>query len=79
MYICNASIHKFVIEITDPHNRTISQSRDSYSRKALINQLESFTDYTIGIYARNDLGVNSKSEILKIQTIEDGRFDQRID
>jgi hypothetical protein len=77
MYICNASIHKFIIEITDPYNRTITQSRDSYSRKAWINQLNSFTDYTIAIYARTDFGVSSKSEILKIQTNENGRFNQR--
>lgn len=74
IYICNESMLKFAIEITDRYNRTITQSHDSYSRMSTINQLKSFTYYTVVIYAINDFGSSPKSEPLNIQTIESGRF-----
>ena len=63
---------KFRIEITDQYNRTITRSHSS--RIITINQLNSFTFYTLIVYAVNDYGSSIKSKSLIIQTMEDGRL-----
>lgn len=72
MDLCNKSIVKFRIEITDQSNRT--RIRVHSSKTIIINQLKSWTFYTLIVYAMNDYGSSVKSKALMIQTMEDSEY-----
>ncbi|CAF0912627.1 unnamed protein product, partial [Adineta ricciae] len=69
-HVCNSSFVEFVIEITNSWNQTDVRTHNYQSRETTIDYLKSFTNYTIAIYAVNELGPSPKSKSLKIQTIE---------
>ena len=70
--MCNSSFVEYVIEITNSWNQTDVRTHNYQSREITIDYLKSFTNYTIAIYAVNELGPSPKSKSLKIQTIESG-------
>jgi hypothetical protein len=65
---------EFVIEVTDQYNQTDIQTHSYHSTVSSINQLKSFTYYTFVVYAINELGASPKSQPVKIQTLESGKF-----
>ena len=50
------------------------ESYKSISTMFAINNLKSFTQYTVRVYAMNELGASPKSDLLEIQTLESGWF-----
>ncbi|UJR10325.1 hypothetical protein I4U23_014531 [Adineta vaga] len=69
-HICNSSFTEFVVEVTNSYNQTHIYTHNYQSMEMTIHQLKSFTNYTVVIYAINELGSSPKSNSLKIQTLE---------
>ena len=70
--MCVDSSLEFLIELIDEKNRTSTRVHRNLSTEITLNDLNSFTIYTVIVSAKNKLGISPKSLPLVIQTLESG-------
>jgi len=70
--LCNDESIEYIIHIIDEFNQTIVETQQYHSTSLVINHLKSFKQYSFLVYAKNELGLSPKSNLLTIQTLQYG-------